>query len=136
MKIIFIFYLLCIDIFAVSVQNIEAKIGLLRMNNKDNFRDLKIKYDPFLYVVHTNNKILYKKINQVRKTKKTFLQLYAIFDNQAFINGKWYHQGEKIDKYIVYKIYNKEVFLKNSNKIIALRLKATKNILNIKEKKR
>ena len=78
-----------------------------------------IKYNPFVC------KKIYKNdlVKNLVIKKSTIFILKAIFNNQAFINNKWYKRGDKIDGFIVYKITDREVFLKNGKKIIKIKLK-------------
>jgi len=78
-----------------------------------------IKYNPFVCKnIHENNLVK----SFIIKKKSIFI-LKAIFNNQAFINNKWYKIGDKINGFIIYKITDKEVFLKKGKKIIKIKLK-------------
>lgn len=92
--------------------------------------DIPVEYDPF----HKASRIIqhsaksHKRISQTEKP----LYLYAIFNNQAYINGKFYTRGEQIDGYTLLSIKKNYIILKKGEKIKILPL-LPKNILEIRE---
>ena len=72
-----------------------------------------INYDPF----YKAQKLL-KKPKKIQVFSKPIqLKLYAIYNNRAYINGKFYKIGDKIYGYRVYKIYDNYVVLKRNSKL-------------------
>ncbi|WP_187647363.1 hypothetical protein [Nitrosophilus labii] len=73
---------------------------------------LPVKYDPF----YKAQKLLKKKkkIKSVSRTLK--LTLSAIYNERAYINGKFYKVGDKIEGYKIYKIGKNFVILKKRGK--------------------
>ena len=66
--------------------------------------------------------------------KETVYNLTAIFNRAAFINGKWYKRGEKVDNYTVSRIGKKSVTLVNGSNKKILKLSKKKNIIKFKGK--
>ena len=72
-----------------------------------------INYDPF----YKAQKLL-KKPKRVQVFSKPIqLKVYAIYNNRAYINGKFYKIGDKIAGYKLYKIYDNYVVLKSKSKL-------------------
>ncbi len=89
-----------------------------------------IKYDPFYKsqaILRTSTDI---------KVQKESLVLDAIFNNKAFINGKFYAAGDKIGEYTIKKVTKESVVLQNKKRIKILRLKQKQHQLIIKQQKR
>ena len=95
--------------------------------------DIQVSYDPF-----NNNKP--KAIEKQTKKVTTFQQtqpqkqpkslaLSMIFNKNAFINGKWYKENEKIADYKITKINQDIVVLKKKNKYTTLKLQQSDKIL-------
>jgi len=122
------------SIFAVSIKSIESKIELLKQSRDTAYRVLPITYDPFYKGKSLMEEAKPKTVvtKKVKKASKK-LQLLAIFNNRAFINSKWYKEGDKIGGYKVQKIKDTFVILSKKGKTIILRI-GKKNILKIKEK--
>ena len=58
--------------------------------------------------------------------------LTAIFNRAAFINGKWYKSGEKVDNYTVSRIGKESVVLVDGSKRKILRLPKKRSIIKFK----
>ena len=87
---------------------------------------LKIDYNMF----ETKNKEVLIPLPVIkRKKKEVKLVLNAIFNNKVNINGKWYKVKDKVFDYVIYKILEDKVVLKNGNKIIVLKIRP--NILKV-----
>ena len=95
--------------------------------------DIRVSYDPF-----NNNKP--KAIEKQTKKVTTFQQaqpqkqttslaLSMIFNKNAFINGKWYKENEKIADYRITRINQDIVVLKKKNKYTTLKLQQSDKIL-------
>jgi len=79
---------------------------------------LPIKYDPF----QKAKKLMKDKSKVVKNMKRFDLKLYAIYNNRAYINGKFYKIGDKVAGFKVIKISNKYVVLKKNRKKVVLPL--------------
>ena len=89
-----------------------------------------IPYDPF----YKAEKILKKSPKQrVHKQSQAHIRLLAIYNDTAFINGKFYKKNDKIGTYTIVKIFKKGVVLKNSNRIKVLRLIQSTDYVKTKE---
>jgi len=88
-----------------------------------------VHYDPFY-----KSKIILHTHTQKSLQRKSFA-LSAIFNNQAFINGKFYAIGDKIQGYKIKNIYKNSVVLQHGNSITVLHLQK-KHLLKIKQAKR
>lgn len=108
---------------------IHKTIDELLENEKE--QDLSIpKYDPF-----KRAKPLLKRKKSGKSTYKPLpVQLTAIMNNKAFINGRWYKKGDSISEGKLIKVNRTSVYLKQGKKIKILPLKKSKNILEISQK--
>ena len=95
-----------------------------------NVLDLPVEYDPFYkasrIIQHTKKGR--KNIQPVVKP----LYLYAIFNNQAYINGKFYQIGEQVEGYRLISIKKNYVILRKGERMKLLPL-LKNNILQIRE---
>jgi uncharacterized Zn ribbon protein len=91
-----------------------------------------VNYDPF---AKAKEIIIDKNYNHHRVKKRTSLQLVAILNNRAYINGHFYTIGDSISKYRIIKIANDAVWLKRGKKIKQIRLKY-KHIVKIRSKEK
>jgi len=110
-------------ILVILVINLYADISIIIKKidelNNFNYNFILINYNPFICKnIYKNNLVK----NLVVRKKSIFI-LKAIFNNQAFINNKWYKVGDKINGFIIYKITDKEIFLKKGKKIVKIKLK-------------
>ncbi len=133
MKYISYIIMLSLCLQAVSLSQIKAKIKELKKTKDNNFTEIKIKYDPFCKI----EKIIKLKKNKIvfpKRDKKHCLSLLAILNKRAFIDHKWYKNGDIMNEYKIIHIYNNRVVLKKRNRIMILKIKHRNKILNIQEK--
>ncbi|WP_457748861.1 hypothetical protein [Sulfurimonas sp.] len=88
-----------------------------------------VNYDPF----YKSQRILH---STPSKPKNKSLVLNAVFNNKAFINGKFYTVGDKILGYKIKKIYTQSVVIQNRKILKILRLQAKQHQLIITQPKR
>ncbi len=87
-------------------------------------------YDPFkrakpLLIRKNSGKTVYRPLP---------LQLTAVMNNKAFINGRWYKKGQLTSEGKLVKINSTSVYLKQGKKIKILPMKKSKNLLEISQK--
>jgi len=92
-----------------------------------------LKYDPF-FIKKEVNKSYVNKVNNIKVKPKKLLSLIAIFNQKAFINGKWIGKGDMIYGYRLKNLYTNKVILVKKHKKITLLLTKSRNILKIREK--
>ncbi len=131
----YIIYIIMLSLYlqAISLAQIKTKIEKLRKIKENNFTEIKVKYDPFCKI----EKIIKFKKNRTifqKTAKKNYLFLLAVLNKRAFINHKWYKNGDIINRYKIIHIYDNHVVLKKGNKIMILKIKHRNKILNIQEK--
>jgi hypothetical protein len=93
---------------------------------------IPVKYNPFKrakrLILKKENIVVKKKKKKIVKRKKVKRRveklpiLAGIFNNKAFMNGKLYAIGEKVNGYRITAIKNDQVYLKKYGKQIALSL--------------
>ncbi len=133
MKYVIYIIMLSLCLQAVSLSQIKAKIKELKKIKENNFTEIKVKYDPFCKI----EKIIKLKKNKIifqKRVKKHYLFLLAVLNKRAFVNHKWYKDGDIVYGYKIIHIYNNRVVLKKRNKIMILKIKHRNKILNIQEK--
>ncbi len=80
--------------------------------------------DPFVYKREIKKIVKTKNGKTVKeKPKKAILKLFAIFNNKAKINGKWYRVRQKVGNYKVLRINKNSVILRDGGKRITLFLR-------------
>ena len=104
----------------------------------------KINYDPFNTIKEVVNKQDSKKIKMKLKKKRVIYKkrkrierkmiVKAIFGKNAFINNKWYSEGQKIGSYRINEIANKTIVLQRGKKIKEIGL-IKKSLFRVKDKK-
>jgi len=127
-------YLLCFLFLFSSVFADDLSQRLEKLIQDKKIKTVTIlKYDPFF---EKGKKKQFKKHHLIihRSRKKIALKLVAILGNRAFINGKWFSKGDKIDGYRIKKVFQDRVMLYKQDKIKVLRFEKNKNILNVKDK--
>ena len=82
-------------------------------------------------IIHRTEEVAEAPVEEVA-FKEVVYNLTAIFNRAAFINGKWYKSGEKVDNYTVSKIGKKSVILINGSNRKILRLPKKRSIINFK----
>jgi len=135
MKYIIYIIMLSLCLQAISLPQIKAKIKELKKIKENNFTEIKVKYDPFC----KSEKIIKLKKNKrifPKRDKKHYLFLLAVLNKRAFIDHKWYKNGDIVNGYKIIYIYNNRVVLKKKDKIMILKIKHRDKILNIQEKQR
>lgn len=99
-----------------EIDNIIEKIKTRRVGiSKEAIKELK---DPFF--LSKKEKKLYENKKRVAKSKRVNFKLYAIFNNKAKINSKWYKIGNKIKGFTLYKVCNNCVKLKRNKRVVTL----------------
>ncbi len=84
------------------------------------------------YNIFSEDIILNTQINTNKTTNKKFkLNLNAIFQNKANINGKWIKKGESIKGYKLIKISDNGIVLKRDKKLLPIVIKL--NVLKVKK---
>jgi len=113
----FILLLIATLSLASDTKEILELINILKQQ-KIEYKPIKNLYDPFCKVItiKKNNVIIY---NPMPNRKKSY-HLEIIFQNKVRINGKWYKNNDKIDKYIIV-LKNDKVYLKYKNKLKQLK---------------
>ncbi len=86
---------------------------------KPKFKEVK-KYNIFQGVCFKNKKV---ETNISDTYVQTVLQLYAVFQNKANINGKWVKPGDYVEGFRVMKIEPEGVILQKDGKIKILKSK-------------
>ena len=93
---------------------------------------LPVKYDPF----YKAEKILKeKKVIRKMQKKPIRLTLSAIYNNKAYINGKFYKVGDRVGEYRVFKIAKDFVMLKSKGKSLRLYLVERKIFKKMEQKR-
>jgi hypothetical protein len=99
------------------------------LNNEEERLEIP-QYDPF----RRAKPLLVKKLSKRPVYKPAPVTLIAVLNDKAFINGKWYKNGDLLSEGKLIKITDESVYLKKGNKIKILRLKKEKSLLKISEK--
>lgn len=99
-----------------KIDNLIDKIKVKRVGL--NSSEIKILKDPF----HYNKKAILKGKKRIYKRHfyKHYYRLYAIINDKAKIDGKWYKIGSQIGKYKLYNICHNCVKLKKREKMLTL----------------
>lgn len=82
--------------------------------------ELPVNYDPFYKATKIIKHSTRKRV--IVQNREISLHLYAIFNNKAYINGKFYAIGEYISGYKLIKIKNDHVVLAKRGTIKVLPL--------------
>lgn len=89
-----------------------------------------VKYDPFFRA----QKLLKKQEKDKFIQKKPFeIKVYAIYNDRAYINGKFYKTGDFIAGYKIYKIAKNYIVLKKKSKF-KIKYLVKSDILKIRKK--
>ena len=105
------------------------------IKNKTEKKVVVLKYNPFYKPVIKEEEIgNKKKALHVRTKKSDDFNLVAIINKKAFINGKWYKEGERIGKFKIKLIKKDSVVLFGNRKKLLLDFISDKKILKIREK--
>lgn len=86
-----------------------------------------LKYNPFTHEDDSQNPPTDEASVEKKSVTKHF-NLVSIFNKRAFINGKWFGEGDLIYGYEIKKVDSESVLLKKNNKEISLKFQR-KNIL-------
>ncbi len=121
--------LILLSIYTVHAAPIHKTIDqLLEDGGKP---ELKIpQYDPFKRAAP----LLKKKRVTRRVDKPAPLVLSAVLNERAFINGKWYENGDLLPEGKIVKVNSKSVYLKQGKKIKILHLQKKKTMFSIRDK--
>ncbi len=105
------------------------------IKNKTEKKVVVLKYNPFYKPAIKEEEIgNKKKALHVRTKKNDDFNLVAIINKKAFINGKWYKEGERIGKFKIKLIKKDSVVLFGDRKKLLLDFISDKKILKIREK--
>ncbi len=105
------------------------------IKNKTEKKVVVLKYNPFYKPAIKKKKIENeKKALHVRTKKSDNFNLVAIINKKAFINGKWYKEGDRIGKFKIKLIKKDGVVLLGNRKNLLLDFVNDKKILKIREK--
>lgn len=119
---------------AQLIANIDHALQkVINESDKKEIKEIKVSYDPF----NTNKvkQIQESKFEQERVPQKnrSELALSMIFNKNAFINGKWYKENDKLADYRIIKINQDIVILKKNSKYSTLKLPLSDMVLVTKE---
>ena len=118
-----------------SIDNTLQKV-IFESRSKE-VSDIKISYDPFNINKpkpmsrQTEESTTFQQTEPSKYLSKPILSM--IFNKNAFINGKWYKENEKLADYKIIKINQDIVVLKKNNKYTTLKLPLSDTILVTKE---
>ncbi len=129
MRYIFLLVLILPIVFAATL---DMRIKSLIKNKKDTTITI-LKYNPF--VVPKKVKNAQANIAHIPQQKaKKRLRLVTILNKKAFVDGRWVEKGDTIFGYSVKNISQDRVLLEKKGKIVVLKFKKDKNILDIRDK--
>ncbi len=124
-------FLLSNDKLIASIDKTLQKV--IHESNSREVSDIKISYDPFntnkpkAVDTQTKESTNFQKAQPQKHPSK--LALSMIFNKNAFINGKWYKENEKLADYRIIKINQDIVVLKKNSKYTTLKLPLSKTVL-------
>ncbi len=131
MRYIFLLVLMLSTVFATTL---DIRIKNLIKSKKDTTVTI-LKYNPF--VTHKEVKNAQTNILHTPQAKvKKRLRLVTILNKKAFVDGRWVEKGDTIFDYSVKKISKDRVLLEKRGKIVILKFKKDRNILDIRDKQR
>ena len=126
------FLMICsLSLLAIDITSIIETIDKMNSSTKISKKIEYDLYDPFA----SAKPILNKKENTLDKTNDIFspIILQTILNNRAFIDGKWYNEGDKVREYNIETIDSDSVVLRKKMKKTTLKLKMIESILRMKE---
>jgi len=118
---------------ALEIKDIMKSINKINSSNKIKQTIDYNVYDPFLTAEPILN---IKKSYLKNKVTKNPIILQTILNNKAFIDGKWYNNGDKIREFKVESINSDSVILSKNSIRRVLRFKIADSILKVKEQKK
>jgi len=128
-------FLFCDAQLVASIDNTLQKV--INESKSKEIQDIKITYDPFnTNRAQPNTKQAQKSTMKQYVTRlkhRSELALSMIFNKNAFINGKWYKENDKLADYKVIKINQDIVVLKKNSKYTTLKLPVSEMVLVTKE---
>ena len=133
-KIYFYLIFFAMSLFAIEIEGIIKSIDKINSSVKIPKKVQYDLYDPFSSakpILNTKNDLN----NNIVSVKKPLI-LQTILNNRAFIDGKWYNEGDKVRHYYIKSINSDSLVLSQGKKIKTIRLTKIKNILNMKEQER
>lgn len=130
-----LFFLFSLSISTgLLAQDLESKLTEL-IAYKNSNQEVLLDYNPF--VSETKVKELFKDSNNTSIVKdKNEIKLVSIFNQKAFISGKWYGIGDVIDDKKIVKINTNTVEMKQGSKVTILTFGASKDLLKIKDSRK
>ena len=130
-KISIISILLSSILFAGSLSSEEITNMITKIKEERvgiSLAKLEMTENPF--IIHKQKKVVQNVEKTVEEVKKEVeYTLHAILNHAAFINGKWYKQGDKLGLYRVVYIGKKSVDLTSEFAKKTLHMKKRKNKL-------
>jgi len=135
-------FILCLTLSFLNsddklASNISDTLKKIIQESTKEIDNIKISYDPFnsnqpkVTEKQTKKPTTSQEIKQIKNP--SILSLSMIFNKNAFINGKWYKENEKLADYKITKINQDIVVLKKKNKYTTLRLPSSDTILITKK---
>jgi len=131
MKIITYLMILTLSLSAIDITDIIESIEKMNTSAKIPKTIEYDLYDPF----SGTNPILNDEKNKIKKTNNIVeaITLQTILNNRAFIDGKWYNEGDKVREFKIETINSDSVVLVQNSKKTTLRFKMIESILEMKE---
>ena len=130
---------LAIPVLGNELQWVDDQINAIKPP-RDGISKAKINAikSPFIFLNKSNVKKISKKNKTITsgtskkntvKKQSTVLNLQAIINRSALINGKWYKQNDKVGKYTLHAVNRKNVILLYKKKELLLSTaKKSKNL--------
>lgn len=125
LKVITLWFLTYSSLFAYTI---ESKLEMLAQLQKP-YKSIVIDYDPFFGKESKSG-------NEIATASliKEELRLLSIMNNQAFIRGRWYRVGDKIDDGKITNISINSVQIRFTTYTEILTFDKSKKILHVKDR--
>ena len=112
------------DLSVTQIRNMVKKIHEKRVGIS--LSKLETTKEPFIKLLKKS------KVDKYKKPKEVKLELSAILNDKAFINGSWISVDESVEGYVLQYIGAKGVVLRKKNKIKKLLLHGErKNLITV-----
>ncbi len=135
MKIFILFSLTLSYLFcdAKLIANIDKTFQeVINQSRAKKVDDIKVDYDPFSVKVSkptTKNAKINDKTETEPKNSSKKPILSMVLNKKAFIDGKWYKEGEKFADYLIREINQDIVILEKNSRYTTLKLPLSDTIL-------
>jgi len=100
------------------------------LNNEDTTELEVPQYDPFKRATP----LLQKKSTRDKVSRPLPTQLIAVLNEKAFINGKWYKEGDVLAEGKITEVRADSVYLKKGRTVKILKLKKIKSMFTLEQK--